>query len=129
MCVQSLLVNETLWGLVNTFVRVSSVLLLKAVFGPLRIMWVLTTLLVLSILYGLAVLLEVFLICRPMAANWNTNVDGTCGNQIASYLVLEAIGLLLDFAILVVPSPAIWRLNMSWRRKVGVTVVFSIGVL
>lgn len=62
-------------------------------------------LLVLSLVYGLVVFLEVFLICRPMAVDWNTHVNGTCGNQIISYLVLEVCGLLLDFTIAAVSIP------------------------
>ena len=56
-------------------------------------------LLVILILYGLVVFLETFLICRPMAVDWNAHIDGTCGNQVVSYLVLEVLGLLFDLAI------------------------------
>lgn len=87
------------------------------------------SLLVLSILYGLVVFLEVFLICRPMAVDWDAHVDGTCGDQIVSYLVLEILGLLIDFTILVAPLPIIWRLWLPWPRRIPIAAVFSIGVL
>lgn len=87
------------------------------------------SLLVLSILYGLVVLLEVFLICRPMAVDWDAHVDGTCGDQIVSYLVLEVLGLLLDFIILMVPPLCIWKLQMPFGIKMPFIIVFSIGVL
>ncbi len=87
------------------------------------------SLMVLSILYGLVVFLEVFLICHPMAVDWNAHVGGTCGDQIISYLVLEILGLLIDFTISVVPIPYIWRLHIPWRRKVSIAALFSIGAL
>ena len=86
-------------------------------------------LLVIVILYGLVVVLEAFLICRPMAVDWNAHIDGTCGNQVVSYLALEVIGLLLDFAILVLPLPRIWRLPIPFRDRLSLSMLLSIGFL
>ena len=122
--------NQTLWGLVNTIVRMSVILFIKRIFGASKsLKWIAWSLLVLSFLYGLVVLLEVFLICRPMAVDWNAHLDGTCGDQIVSYLILEILGLLLDFTILVVPLPFIWRVQISWAKKISFSIIFSIGVL
>lgn len=120
--------NQTLWGLVNTLVRMSAILLIERLFG-FALKRVARSLLVMSILYGLAVFLEVFLICRPMAVDWNAHIDGTCGDQIVSYLVLEVLGLLLDFTVLVVPLPTIWRLQITLASMIIISIVFSIGVL
>lgn len=87
------------------------------------------SLLVLSLLYGVAVFLELFLICHPMAVDWNAHVGGTCANQVVSYLVLEVFGLLLDFTILVLPLPCIWTLRRTLAKKLRFIIVLSIGVL
>ena len=122
--------NQTLWGLVNTLVRMSAISLIAKVFGVTReIRRIVRSLLVLSILYGLVVFLEIVLICRPMAVDWNARVDGTCGDQIVSYLVLEVVGLVFDFTILVVPLPCIWRLQIQRTAKVQIAAYFSIGAL
>ena len=127
---QSLLVSQTLWGLVNTLIRTSAILFIGRVFGGARGMHLITRLLlVLSILYGLVVFLEVFLICRPMAVDWNVHIDGVCGDQVLSYLVLEVLGLVLDFGILTVPIPYIWRLDITLTRKISIATTFSIGAL
>lgn len=108
----------------------SAVSSIQKIFGHLkRIQSIAPWLLVSSILYGLVVLLEVFLICRPMAVDWNAAVAGSCADQIVSYLVLEILGLLLDSIILVVPIPCIWRLQMRRARKLSLSIIFSIGVL
>lgn len=91
--------------------------------------WIARALLVLSILYGLVVFLEVFLICRPMAVDWNAYVDGTCGDQTVSYLILEVLGLLLDLSIVALPFPGIWKLVLSRAHKMSISIFFSIGVL
>lgn len=108
----------------------SAILLLNKVFGIERLFrCIARSLLVVSFLYGVVVFLEIFLICRPMAVDWNASVDGTCGDQIVAYLVLEVFGLLLDFTILVVPIPFVWRLQMQWIKKISLSFQFSIGVL
>ena len=116
--------------MVNTLVRISAILLIIKVFGRnTRYLWTARLLLIAAILYGLVVLLETFLICRPIAVDWNAYIDGTCGDQVVSYVVLEVLGLSLDFAILVVPLLLIWRLIMSSRGKMSVSIVFSMGFL
>ena len=108
----------------------SAILFIERVFGTVwGTKWKTRSLLVLSILYGLAVFLEAILICRPMAVDWNARIHGTCGDQIVSYLVLEVFGLFLDFTILVVPLPTIWGLQLVRSRKVLIAAVFSIGAL
>lgn len=122
--------NETLWGVVNTLVRMSAILFLERIFGHIELYRCIAhSLLVVSILYGVVVFLEIFLICRPIAVDWNASVDGTCGDQIVAYLILEVFGLLLDFAILVVPIPFVWRLKVERRQKISISFRFSIGVL
>lgn len=128
---QSLLVNQTLWGVVNTLIRTSAILLFKKTFGSVSesARLIAHLLLFLSILYGLVVFLEVFLICRPMAVDWNTYVNGTCGNQTTSYLVLEVFGLLFDFTIAGVSIPYIWGMQMARAKKILFQTLFSISAL
>lgn len=64
-----------------------------------------------------------------MAVDWNASVPGTCGDQIVSYLVLEVLGLLLNFTIFAVPIPMIWSLHMTLPNKRSSSTVFSVGVL
>ncbi len=116
--------------MVNTLIRLSAILFIKKFLGSRRSARLIAQLLlVLSILYGLVVFLEVFLICRPMAVDWNAHVDGSCGDQIVSYLVLEVLGLLLDFTIAAISIPYIWALQMPRAKKVAVQILLSIGVL
>ena len=86
-------------------------------------------LLVIAILFGLVVVLETFLICRPLAVDWSAHIDGICGDQVVSYLVLEVLGLLLDLAILVLPLPVLWRLQFGLKMKIKVTILLSMGFL
>ena len=81
------------------------------------------------ILYGGVVVLETFLVCRPMAVDWNAHIDGTCGNQVVSYLGLEVIGLVVDFAILFLPLTFILCFPLYLRRKLVLSMLLSTGFL
>ena len=116
--------------MVNTLIRTNAILLFKKIFEPVRSARIVAQLLlVLSLLYGLVVFLEVFLICRPMAVDWNAHVDGTCGDQILSYLVLEVLSLLFDLTIAAVSIPYLWALRMPLAKKVFTQIILSIGAL
>lgn len=79
--------------------------------------------------YGFAILLDIFLICRLVEAAWDTSIHGECGNQVLSYLLLEVFGLLIDLAILAMPPFLIYELDIPWKMKASVSGMLSIGVL
>jgi hypothetical protein len=79
--------------------------------------------------HGMVSILEVCLICRPLAAQWDPNVGGACGNQIASFVTIEVLGLALDVAILVLPIKVVFGLKMAPKRKLGLVMIFSSGVM
>lgn len=67
-------------------------------------------------------------ICMPFAYAWNkTIVGGHCMNQMQLYIWFSLPNLLTDLAILILPLPAIWRLQMSKNQKIGVTITLLTG--
>lgn len=72
---------------------------------------------VLSCLHAMASVLEIFLICRPFAAQWDPRILGLCGDQVVSFVTLEVIGLLLDLGILLLPVHTIFYLNARQSQK------------
>jgi hypothetical protein len=106
-------------------------LLLKvlAAFGK-HLRFLLIGTLCMSIAHGVASVLEVCLICRPLAAQWDPDVDGLCGNQMASFAAIEITGLVLDTVIIVSPIPAIMSLRgMGWMRQVESIVALDAGAM
>jgi hypothetical protein len=69
------------------------------------------------------------LICRPMAAQWDPNVPGLCGNQIASFVALEVLGMVLDLTLMLVPSYFLANLHLNRRKKAGMIALFNTGAL
>lgn len=69
------------------------------------------------------------LACRPFEKTYNPFVPGRCLETYPLYVASAVINMVLDIGILVLPQQVIWRLQMSTRRKLGVAVVFTFGLL
>lgn len=126
---KSLLVSEVLWALVNTFMRLSGLLLLHSLFMRDSFRFQAIVLMWASIIHGIASLMSAVLICRPIQASWNTEVQGTCGNQTAAYVSLEVGGLLIDICILASPVYPILKLRLPLKQKILVLFVLSAGAM
>lgn len=127
---QSLLVAEALWTLVTGLLRIAACLLAHNIFTPSKFARF-TTVAIMTVSAGLAAasIIQMFLICRPFAAQWDPRVLGACGDQVASFMALESAGLVLDLGILLVPSVGIMRLQMSLEVKVKLIFIFNIGAV
>lgn len=98
-------------GTNKTFARASYILI------------ALNTILYLSSIVGTATL------CIPHEAIWYPWVKGTCIDRNALAIVGSAFNIVIDLIILVLPQPIIWKLQMTTQRRLGVSLVFSVGVL
>jgi hypothetical protein len=80
----------------------------------------------LSIVYSIASILEVLLVCRPLAAQWDANA-GTCSNQKISFLAIESAGLILDLPLFLIPTKVVAGMHLTRRRRMAAMFVFQIG--
>lgn len=80
-------------------------------------------------MWAVSVILETFLLCRPLAYNWDTSIAGTCGNRNATYVVAGTLNLVTDLMVMALPVPHIWKLQLSFSKKIALSGVFSVGLL
>ena len=74
-------------------------------------------------------IIVMFTICQPFSFKWDKTINGHCSNLIAAYRYISIPNILTDLAILLLPLPTLWHLNMSWKRKAGVFLTFLAGGL
>lgn len=68
--------------------------------------------------------------CTPVHYLWDRDViTGHCVAMQPSLLGLAAINTILNFAVLVLPIPMIWQLQMRTRQKVAVAGILVLGSL
>jgi hypothetical protein len=119
--------NEILWGLVNTLLRVSALLLCRKLFGVIEAMRLVTTTAILaSGAFGIVIILASLLVCKPVSAAWDPS--SSC-NEIPSYVAIEACGLALDIIIVALPIAPIWSLSMKVKKKIQIFLALSAGGL
>lgn len=80
-------------------------------------------------MWAASVILETFLLCRPLAYNWDTSIAGTCGDRNATYVVAGTLNLITDLMAMALPLPHILKLQLTLAKKVALCSVFSIGFL
>ncbi|KAI4289045.1 MAG: hypothetical protein L6R35_001694 [Caloplaca aegaea] len=77
----------------------------------------------------LAFILASFLTCRPIQYFWDKSIPGgQCANVLhITYYVTSPPDILTNFAILVLPLPWLWNLQMQLRRKLVIICILALG--
>ncbi|KAK5988317.1 hypothetical protein PT974_12467 [Cladobotryum mycophilum] len=91
--------------------------------------WVYHGLLSFNVLFYLSVLVAINLRCRPFRRIWELTIEGKCYDIKYFELTSATINLVSDMLMLLLPQRVIWRLQMSKPKKIGVSIVFAIGLL
>ncbi|TGJ84619.1 hypothetical protein E0Z10_g4159 [Xylaria hypoxylon] len=104
------------------------------IFVPLgshnRLYWTIMIVLVLHTLFYIGWIILENLTCEPYSKIWDvTVVGGSCIDIKKTYIMAAAVNLLADFIILALPQWTIFTLQMTLKKKMGVFLVFAIGLL
>lgn len=77
----------------------------------------------------LSVILALIFSCRPLAKLWQLAIKtGTCTKGMAQMIyICPALNITTSFAILFMPLPILWRLQLPRRQKIGLGLIFVAG--
>jgi mRNA deadenylase 3'-5' endonuclease subunit Ccr4 len=81
-----------------------------------------------TLLY-VAFILVTHLRCVPSRKMWIPWVKGQCINLQATDVTVMTFNLLCDILILILPQSTIWKLNLRKKQKIGLSILFSLGLL
>ncbi|KAI1753927.1 hypothetical protein F4782DRAFT_494443 [Xylaria castorea] len=72
----------------------------------------------------------VLLANRPLAFNWDLLIPGGSSplNRKTLDLFCLGVNLTVDLATFLLPQPIIWRLKLSRARRIGLSLMFSLGL-
>ena len=65
--------------------------------------------------------------CRPIAKYWIPDLLGHCIQTLKADYGYGSLNFITDLLIFILPLPMVWRLQLSSRDKVGISVIFMIG--
>lgn len=77
-------------------------------------------------LVWVASMLIVSLECRPFSTRWG--VPHRCPIHSEEGLALNINNALVDLCLIILPQPSIWKLKMNFGRRLGLSLIFAIGL-
>ncbi|KAF2638709.1 hypothetical protein P280DRAFT_482043 [Massarina eburnea CBS 473.64] len=132
-------IMSLLYGLSLMLVKVAILLSWIRLFVPLKqrnaFFWVSHALIWSNVLfYGIGTITEIFQ-CTPREKIWNPllieagEAGGHCPIDITKHAAASGfINLLSDLIILLLPQRVIWGLNISRKKKIGMSFLFLVGL-
>jgi hypothetical protein len=70
--------------------------------------------------------------CMPIHYSWDRLygvVQGRCVDEMAQWMAMAVLNTLADFALLILPMPTLWNLKLPSTQKVGLCMIFLLGIL
>lgn len=121
---------QCLWTLSLSFSKTSILLLYSQVFKEEHYIVVAArATIAIHMMWATGTILSVFLICQPFSKHWETLSGGHCGDQVRSFIIIGAINLATNLAIIILPLPVLYKLRMGIYKKLVLVAVFSLGLL
>lgn len=123
---------QILWCLSVTAVRLSMLHLYLYLFSSRKTFRTACyVMLATSYAWAVAELLVILLFCRPIEANWYpvAAATGSCGNLEAAYISVHAANFAVDLSIALLPTFVLWELKLPTAKKVGIMLMFALGIL
>lgn len=103
------------------------------IFSPFRahhgFFWACYVLIASNILLYTASIISSAITCIPHETLWYPWVTGKCIDRKALGLFTAFFNVIVDLLILLLPQNIIWRLQMAQTRKIGISIIFSFGIL
>lgn len=81
-----------------------------------------------TIAFSLSTFIADVFTCRPVSGFWDlTNTKAQCIDRHALWFAHAAMSIITDFAVLLIPMPALWTLKLAFRDKVATIALLSCG--
>ncbi|KAI1207046.1 uncharacterized protein F4807DRAFT_212163 [Annulohypoxylon truncatum] len=77
----------------------------------------------------IAIVFALCFVCIPYQKIWDLTLPGHCINKLHIDIGAATVHLTTDLVILCLPQKVIWGLQLSLRKKLGVSIFFSLGIL
>ena len=68
--------------------------------------------------------------CMPIHHEWQKKTtQGKCIAFVPFVTTLAATNLCTDVLLLILPTRQVWKLQIPWGRKVGLSAIFTLGIM
>ncbi len=82
------------------------------------------------VVWGVSVIFTTIFQCKPVRAGWDKTIPGEqCFNLEHFVIGTNVPNIIADAAVIALPVPLVWKLQLSRARKVGIVSVFLLAAL
>ncbi|KAI9673328.1 MAG: hypothetical protein M1829_004094 [Trizodia sp. TS-e1964] len=117
---------EVLYVVNITTTRFAVLLLYRRLFIARSFRIALYTISIFVLAWGITFFFLILLQCVPIPSIY-TQEDGYCLDRAKIFLPSAGIGIAIDFAILILPMPTVWKLEIPRREKFALMGIFLLG--
>lgn len=115
-----------------TLTKISMLLLFLRLFPDQAFRIATKVVLAFTTAWGIAMLITKALSCRPLSyfwTSWDGEHEGVCIDHENLIWAHASINILLDLVIISLPMPTLLSMNLSWRKKLAICVMFAVGIV
>ncbi|KAI0437941.1 hypothetical protein F4803DRAFT_565639 [Xylaria telfairii] len=94
-----------------------------------KFFWVCYGMIIANTSLYIATIVAITFSCTPRDRIWKRYLPGNCINFNAFNISIASLHLIFDMLMLLLPQTVIWKLALTKRQKIGLSVVFSVGAL
>ena len=120
---QLLLSGGITWLFATLFCKLSILWFYICIFATRKFKIVAWILMSVVIIYGVAFVCVFLTRCHPVSYSHHPIPSSFCTS------VPVSLNMIIDIAVVVLPLPPLWRLQMATRNKISITFLFSLGLL
>ncbi|KAL1960393.1 hypothetical protein VTO42DRAFT_7692 [Malbranchea cinnamomea] len=66
--------------------------------------------------------------CKPLGKAWYGDTPGKCIDQLLFFRSTAIINIVLDFVLLFLPMPLLWRVQRPLRQRIALVLIFCVGI-
>lgn len=126
------LAAQTLYFIEAALVKISILFFYLRIFPGNTFIKLVHYTIILNVLLTIAFVLPTIFQCSPISyqwKQWDGEHEGKCIDNNALAFANAGINIAMDIWVLALPLLHIVRLNLHWKKKVGVTLMFCVGAL
>ena len=126
---QLIVASGVTWLLGTVFCKLSVLWLYTCIFTTTKFKYAAWSLMAIVAGYGIS-FLPVFLTnCYPISYAWHPVPGGYCKNLAVEELWSVSLNMVIDIAIVLLPMPCLWTLQMAARNKIAISFMFGLGFM
>ncbi len=125
-------VAEVVYCLAVFTIKLAILLEFLRIFSPGKnhnTFWIYDIFIWLNFLFYVIVSFLVIFPCQPIKKFWKPWTDGRCLNTTKVNIAIAGFNSASDLCLLILPQKVIWDLQMSFKRRIGVSAIFLAGLL